>query len=128
MLVVSHLPASPSDLIQYGKDAHWPSGRHLTRSSIVNVVWESRQIREMRHVIPTPDQLVVGIGLVIAVGDHRNLPSRGALHIFGKLELAAIDQRKPSANMSIHQRRALTYHLEAGDDWIVTKRSCIASR
>jgi hypothetical protein len=45
--------------------------------------------------------LVVGIGSVIAVGDHRDLTTGGALHIFGKLELAAIGQRKPGAKVSI---------------------------
>jgi hypothetical protein len=44
---------------------------------------------------------------VIAVGDHRDLTTGGALHIFGKLALAAIGQCKPGAKVPIDQRRAL---------------------
>jgi hypothetical protein len=68
----------------------------------------------MRRVIPTLDKLVAGIGPVIAVGDHRNLTSGGALHLFGKFELAAIGQIEPGAKMSVHQRRALSYRFKAG--------------
>src|SRR5215216_780639 len=87
----------------------------------MNVVRKSREIRKMRRVIPTLDQLVAGIGPVIAVGDHCDLISGGALHIFGKLELAAIGQREPNTKVSIYQRRALAYHVEAGDDRIGDK-------
>jgi hypothetical protein len=58
----------------------------------------------MRRVIPTRDELIVGIGPVIAIGDHHNLSSRGSLHIFGKLELAAIGQRESSTQIAVHQR------------------------
>jgi hypothetical protein len=56
----------------------------------MQVIGEARKIRKMRRVIPTFDKLVVGVSPVIAVGDHRDLISGGALHLFGKLELAAV--------------------------------------
>ena len=56
----------------------------------------------MRRIIPTRDQLVGGIGPVIAVCDHRDLTCRGALHIFGKLQLAVIDQREPRTKVSVY--------------------------
>ena len=56
----------------------------------------------MRRIIPTRDQLVGGIGPVIAVSDHRDLTRWGALHIFGKLELAVIDQREPCTQVSVY--------------------------
>jgi hypothetical protein len=85
-----------SDLIQRGKDAHGLTGCHLTRGSVMNVIRKSREIGKMRRVILTCDQLVVGIGPVIAVGDYRDLTSGRALHLIGKLELAAIGQREPN--------------------------------
>jgi hypothetical protein len=56
----------------------------------------------MRRVIPTHDELIVGIGPVIAIGDHHNLSSGGSLHIFGKLELAAIGQRESGTKIAVH--------------------------
>ena len=69
----------------------------------------------MRRVIPTLDQLVVSIRLVIAVGDHRDLTGGGALHILRKLELTIIGQREPNTKVPIDPRRALAYDVEAGD-------------
>jgi len=68
----------------------------------MHVVRKSREVRKMRRVIPTLDQLVVGIGPVIAVGDHRDLTPGGALHILGELELASIGQREPNTKVSIY--------------------------
>ena len=85
MLRCTHLyplPALTNDLIQHGKDAHRLTGRHLTRRSVMHVIRESREFRKMRRVIPTLDQLVVGIGPMIAVGDHRDLTSGRTLYIF----------------------------------------------
>ena len=56
----------------------------------MDMIREARESWEMRRVIPTHDELIVGIGPVIAVGDHHNLSRGGPLHIFGKLELATI--------------------------------------
>src|SRR5215831_9436009 len=97
------LPALTSNGIQHGEDAHGLTGCHLTRRTVMNMIRETREPREMRRVIPTHDELIVGIGPVIAVGDHHNLSSRGSLHIFGKLELAAIGQRESSAKIAVHQ-------------------------
>ena len=82
----------------------------------------------MRRVIPTLDQLVVGIGPVIAVGHHRDLTRGGALHIFGELELAAVGQREPNTKVSIYERRALSYRWNPVTIGSVTKRSLIESR
>src|SRR5262245_20287946 len=118
------LPVSTSNLIQHGKNAHRLTGLHLTRRSVMNVIRESREIRKMRRVIPTRDQLIVGIGPVIAAGDHRDLTSGGALHLFGKLELVAISWLKRGAKVPIDQCRALTYHVEAGDDRTCRSTAC----
>jgi len=65
--------------------------------------WEDREPWEMRRVIPTRDQLIVGISPVIAVGDYPDLPSGGLLHIFGKFELAAVGQGESSPQIAIYQ-------------------------
>src|SRR6266446_6015631 len=96
--------ASPSDLIQHGEDAHRLARRHLTCRAVMDMIREAWETGEMRRVIPTRDELIVGIGPVIAIGDHHNLSSRGSLHIFGKLELAAIGQRESSTQIAVHQR------------------------
>src|SRR5262245_260337 len=51
------LPALTSNGIQYGKDAHWLTGRHLTRRTVMNMIREAREPREMRRVIPPRDKL-----------------------------------------------------------------------
>src|SRR5262245_12526160 len=95
------LPASPGDRMQHGENTHRLPRRHLTCRSIMHVVRKSREVRKVWGVIPTPDQLVVGIGPVIAVGNHRDLTRGEALHIFGKLELTAIGQREPNTQVAI---------------------------
>ena len=85
-----------------GKNAHRLPRPHFPCRSIMHVVRKSREIREMRRIIPTRDQLVGGSGPVIAVGDHRDLTRRGALHIFGKLQLAVIDQLEPRTKVSVY--------------------------
>jgi hypothetical protein len=90
------------------KNAHRLTGRHLTRRSIVKVLRGSREIRKIWCVIPIFNQLVVDIGPVSAVDDHHDLTSGGALHIFGKLELAAIGQLKAGAKVSVDHRETRT--------------------
>src|SRR5262245_34051108 len=97
------LPTLTSNGIQHGKDAHWLTGCHLTRHTVMDMIREAREPREMRRVIPPHDEPIVGIGPVIAVGDHHNLSSGGPLHIFGKLELAAISQRESGAKIAVYQ-------------------------
>src|SRR5262249_19362935 len=96
--------ALTSNGIQHGKDAHWLTGCHLTRCAVMPMIRKAREPREMRRVIPTRDQLIVGIGPVVAVRAHYNLPSGGPLHVFGKLELAAVGQCESGPKIAVHQR------------------------
>ena len=48
------LPALTSNGIQHGKDALWLTGCHLTRRTVMHMIRETREPREMRRIMYYP--------------------------------------------------------------------------
>ena len=68
----------------------------------MDMIREARKIREMRRVIPTRDELIVGIGPVIAIGDH------GRIYDFGDWRQAKQEASKhPSTHANLRCKRWL---------------------
>lgn len=103
------------NFIQDHEDVDQLPRNHVAGTSLVNMMWKARQVREMGRIIPTPDQIPGDVSPVITVSDYVDLAVIRALEIFGKLEETVVGQGQPGTQMAISQCRSFLEHLKTND-------------
>jgi hypothetical protein len=88
----------------------------MVAGSGMNMVGKARQVRMMRSIIPSAEQVALCVGPVITIGDDADLSRREELDVFGEFKLTVISQCELGAQVTIGKRGPLSDHAKVSHD------------